>query len=137
LPGNSNPANAGTSGATANGQAVRPNQSNGSAAAAGSTPTTGNPGDNSDNNGMAKDATGHNPASGRGSNTITNPGTSGTAQWFWIGLLGIMVLLFIFAVLFARNRGRGHIDQNDPAFRATSNRREDQRPDEERYRKVG
>jgi hypothetical protein len=137
LPGNSNPANAGTSDASTNGQAVRPNQSNGSAAAAGNTPTTGNPGDNSDNNGMAKDATGHNPASGRGSNTITNPGTGGTAQWFWIALLAIMVILFACAVLFARNRGRGNIDQNDPALRATSNRDDQMRRDEEKYRKVG
>jgi len=137
LPGNSNPANAGTTDANTNGQAVRPNQSNGSAAAAGNTPSTSNPGDNSDNNGMAKDATGHNPASGRGSNTITNPGTSGTVQWFWIALLGIMVILFAFAVLFARNRGRGNIEPDDPALGATTNRNDQVRRDDEKYRKVG
>jgi hypothetical protein len=136
LPGRSNPANSATQNGSANGQAVNPNQSGAA--------TTGNPGDNSDNNGMAKDDTGNNPASGRGSNTITNPGTSGTVQWFWIAL-AIIVGVILLGVLFSRNRARGNIDNNDPALKATdSNRREfqrgpqnDARKDDERIRRVG
>ena len=81
MPGNANPAEAAGKEGRANRQAVNPNQKGANAA-----PEVGNPGDNSDNNGMAKDDTGNNPASGRGSNTITNPGTAGTVQWFWIAL---------------------------------------------------
>jgi hypothetical protein len=137
LPGDSNPANAATTDGQANGQAVNPNQ-NGAA-------TTGNPGDNSDNNGMAKDASGNNPASGRGSNTITNPGTAGTVQWFWIAL-AIIVGIILLGVLFSRNRARGNIDRTDPALRATDagrndfqrsgNQNEAERKDE-RIRRVG
>ena len=127
LPGNSNPANAASRDGGANGQALNPDQS--------ASPTVGNPGDNSDNNGMAKDDTGNNAAKGR-SNTITNPGTAGTTQWFWIAL-GIIVGLFLIGVLVSRTRARGNIDRTDPALRATDNRtQEDQRRDE-RIRRAG
>ena len=62
VPGNANPAEAAGKEGRANRQAVNPNQKGANAA-----PEVGNPGDNSDNNGMAKDDTGNNPASGRGS----------------------------------------------------------------------
>lgn len=127
LPGNSNPANAATKDGTANGQAVNPNQNASTAA--------GNPGDNSDNNGMAKDDTGNNPAKGR-SNTITNPGTAGTTQWFWIAL-GIIVGLFLIGILVSRTRARGNIDRTDPALRATDTRARDEQTRDERIRRVG
>lgn len=127
LPGNSNPANAATKEGGANGQAVNPNQN--------ASPAVGNPGDNSDNNGMAKDDTGNNPAKGR-SNTITNPGTSGTTQWFWIAL-GIIIGLFLIGILVSRTRVRGNIDQTDPALRATDTHIRDEQKRDERIRRVG
>ena len=134
LPGNSNPANAATSGAGANGQAVQPNgaQSGTPGTAAGNTP---NSGDNSDNNGMGKDASGNNPASGRGSNTITNPGTAGTVQWFWVAL-GIIIAVVLIGVLMSRNRAGANIDRADPALRSTRDRKEVDRRDDQ-IRRVG
>ena len=127
LPGNSNPANAASKEGSANGQAVNPNQN--------ASPAVGNPGDTSDNNGMAKDDTGNNPAKGR-SNTITNPGTAGTTQWFWIAL-GIIVGLFLIGILVSRNRARGNIDRTDPALRATDIHSRDEQKRDERIRRVG
>lgn len=128
LPGNANPANAAKRDGSANGRAVNPNQSAGS--------SVGNPGDNSDNNGMAKDDTGNNPASGRGPNTITNPGTAGTAQWFWIAL-GIIIGLFLIGILVSRTRARGNIDSTDPALRVTDIRSRDEQRRDERTRRAG
>ena len=127
LPGNANPANAATKEGGANGQAVNPNQSG--------TPSVGNPGDNSDNNGMQKDATGNNQAKGR-SNTITNPGTAGTTQWFWIAL-AIVIALFLIGVLVSRSRARANIDRTDPALRATDTRTRDEQRRDDRIRRVG
>ena len=67
---------------------------------------------------MAKDDTGNNPASGRGSNTITNPGTAGSRQWFWIAL-GVIIVVAIIAALASRNRVTTNIDNQDPALRAS------------------
>jgi hypothetical protein len=119
LPGKSNPANASTSDARANGKAVTPDTSKSGTpgTAAGNAPKTG------DNNGMATDDSGNNPASGRGSNTITNPGTGGTVQWFWMAL-GIVIALIVIGVLVSRNRARGNIDETDPALRATQDRKD-------------
>ena len=132
LPGRANPANAGTSDAGANGQAVRPNspQSGTPGTAAGSA---GNAGDNSDNGGMAKDATGHNAAKGD-SNTITNPGTSGVNSWLWMALI-IIVAIVLFAALLGRNRTRGNIDPTDPALRATEDRNKAVRDRDEQTRR--
>src|SRR5256885_7058250 len=132
LPGNSSPANATGRDAQANGKAVRPNGANGGTpgTAAGSA---NNPPDNSDNNGMAKDDTGNNPASGRGSNTITNPGTGGARQWFWLAL-GIIVALVVIGALVGRNRATVNIDQNDPALRATRDRDDIDRRDDQMRR---
>ncbi|HVH86461.1 MAG TPA: hypothetical protein VM912_07030 [Terriglobales bacterium] len=131
LPGNANPANAATNEGRANRQAVNPNQKGATAA-----PELGNPGDNSDNNGMAKDDTGNNAASGRGSNTITNPGTAGTVQWFWIALAVIIGVVLI-GVLASRNRARANIEPTDPALRATDTRRDFDRKEDERIRRAG
>jgi cobalamin biosynthesis Mg chelatase CobN len=127
LPGNSNPANAATSDAGANAQAVKPNgaKSGTAGTAAGNTP---NSGDNSDNNGMAKDDTGNNAASGRGSKTITNPGTAGTVQWFWIAL-GVIIAVVLIGILMSRNRADANIDSTDPALRSTRDRK-DRRDDQ-------
>jgi hypothetical protein len=89
---------------------------------------------------MQKDATGNNPAKGR-SNTITNPGTAGTTQWFWIAL-AIVIGLFLIGILVSRTRARGNIDRTDPALRATDTRaRDEQRRTEQdrddRIRRVG
>jgi hypothetical protein len=131
LPGDANPANAATRDAQANGRAVRPNSAgSASGSAAGST---ANPSDNGDNNGMAKDDTGNNPASGRGSNTITNPGTGGARQWFWLAL-GIIVALVVIGALVGRNRATVNIDQNDPALRATRDRDDIDRRDDQMRR---
>ncbi|GEM_PF-2706410 len=127
LPGRSNPANAAAGEGSANGQAVNPNQS--------ASPNAGNAGDNSDNNGMQKDDTGNNPAKGN-SNTITNPGTAGTTQWFWIAL-AIVIGLFLIGILVSRNRARGNIDRTDPALRATDTRTRDDQKRDERIRRVG
>ena len=127
LPGRSNPANAATTEGNANGQAVNPNQS--------ATPNAGNAGDNSDNNGMAKDDTGNNAAKGR-SNTITNPGTAETMQWFWIAL-GIIIGLFLIGMLVSRSRARANIDRTDPALRATDTRSRDEQRRDDRIRRVG
>ena len=126
LPGNSNPANAASKEGRANRQTVNPNQKGANAA-----PEVGNPGDNSDNNGMAKDDTGNNAASGRGSNTITNPGTAGTVEWFWIALALIIGVVLI-GVLANRSRARGNIEPSDPALRATDTSRDLERKDFER-----
>ncbi|HWC16574.1 MAG TPA: hypothetical protein VG498_06150 [Terriglobales bacterium] len=136
LPGNANPANSATREGRANRQAVNPNQKGANAA-----PEVGNPGDNSDNNGMAKDDTGNNPASGRGSNTITNPGTAGTVQWFWIAL-ALIVGVVLIGVLVSRNRVRDNIEPSDPAWRATDagrdvERKEFDRRENERIRRAG
>jgi hypothetical protein len=119
LPGNANPANASTSDARANGKVVTPDKAKSGTpgTAAGNAPKTG------DNNGMATDDSGNNPASGRGANTITNPGTGGTVQRFWMAL-GIVIALLLIGVLVSRNRARGNIDQTDPALRATQDRRD-------------
>lgn len=120
LPGKANPANASTSDARANGKAVTPDNSKSGppGTAAGNAPKTG------DNNGMATDDSGNNPASGRGAgNTIANPGTAGTVQWFWMAL-GIVIALILIGVLVSRNRARGNIDQTDPALRATQDRKD-------------
>ena len=110
----SNPANASRD-AQANGKAVRSNGANGGTpgTAAGSA---NNPPDNSDNNGMAKDDTGNNPASGRGPKTITNPGTAGTRQWFWIAL-AVIIAVALIAAIASRNRVTTNIDDRDPALR--------------------
>lgn len=136
LPGNTNPSQAATKEGSANRQAVNPNQKGANAA-----PEVGNPGDNSDNNGMAKDDTGNNPASGRGSNKITNPGTSGTVQWFWIAL-ALIVGVILIGILVSRNRVRDNIEPSDPALRASQTRRDFprrdvDRGDDERIRRAG
>jgi len=136
VPGNANPAEAAGKEGRANRQAVNPNQKGTNAA-----PEVGNPGDNSDNNGMAKDDTGNNPASGRGSNTITNPGTAGTVQWFWIAL-ALIVGVVLIGILASRNRVRDNIEPSDPALRAGETRpdlaqRDLDRRDEERIRRAG
>jgi len=117
LPGNANPANAATTDGRTNGKAVAPNNANSGTpgTAAGNARKTG------DNNGMATDDSGNNPASGRGGNTISNPGTGGTAQWFWMAL-GLVIALILIGVLVSRNRARGNIDESDPALRATQER---------------
>jgi hypothetical protein len=119
LPGDANPANAAASDGRTNGKAVTPDnaKSGTPGTAAGNTPKTG------DNNGMATEDSGDNPASGRGANTITNPGTAGTVQWFWMAL-GIVIALILIGVLVSRNRARGNIDQTDPGLRATQNRKD-------------
>lgn len=119
MPGNANPANSVATDGRANGKAVTPDdaKSGTPGTAAGNAPKTG------DNNGMATDDSGNNPASGRGANTITNPGTAGTVQWFWMAL-GIVIALILIGVLVSRNRARGNIDQTDPALRATQDRRD-------------
>jgi len=136
LPGNANPADATTKEGKANRQAVNPNQKGANAA-----PEVGNPGDNSDNNGMAKDDTGNNPASGRGSNTITKPGTAGTVQWFWIAL-ALIVGVVLIGILASRNRMGGNIEPEDPALRASETRgdfarRDPDQRDDERIRRAG
>jgi hypothetical protein len=117
LPGNANPANAATTDGRANGKAVTPDnaKSGTPGTASGNAPKTG------DNNGMATDDSGNNPASGRGGNTITNPGTGGTAEWFWMAL-GLVIALILIGVLVSRNRARGNIDESDPALRETRDR---------------
>lgn len=132
LPGKANPANAGTSDAGANGQAVRPSANQGGTPGTASG-SAGNAGDNSDNNGMAKDATGHNAAKGE-SNTITNPGTSGVNSWLWMALIIIVAIVF-FAALLGRNRTRGNIDPTDPALRATEDRNQAIRDRDEQARR--
>ncbi|MBV9074244.1 MAG: hypothetical protein JOZ10_11470 [Acidobacteria bacterium] len=129
LPDNANPSRS-PSDATANGQAVQPNgASSGTAGtASGNTPNSGN-------NGMAKDDTGNNPASGRGSNTITNPGTGGTVQWFWVAL-GIIIALIAISAVLSRNRSNATIDRADPALRATRDGNDGDRRDDQ-IRKVG
>ena len=131
LPNKSNPANAATGDAGVNGQAVRPNT------AKSGTPGTaaGNSPDNSDNNGMSKDDAGSNLASGRGANKITNPGTSGTVQWFWIAL-GIIVAVVLIGVLLSRSRAEANIDRNDPAVRVMRERKDADRPND-RIRRAG
>lgn len=129
LPGKSNPANTATSDASANGQAVQPNGAK-SGTAGTAAGNTANPGDNSDNNGMAKDDTGNNPASGRGSNKITNPGTAGTVQWFWIAL-GIVIAVILIGALVTRNRAETNIEPTDPAVRATRERKDTDRRDDQ------
>ena len=131
LPGKSNPANAGTSDAGTNGQAVQPNSS-GSGTPGTAAGNAQNPPDNSDNNGMAKDATGANAAKGN-SNTITNPGTAGVNSWLWVALIIIVAIVF-FAVILGRNRARGNINPSDPALRATRDRDEPTRRDDQTRR---
>lgn len=127
LPDKTNPANA-SSDAGTNGQAVRPNAAGSGTpgTAAGNTP---NSGDNSDNNGMAKDDTGSNAAKGN-SNKITNPGTAGVNSWFWMALIVILAVIF-FAALLGRNRARANIDPADPAMRATRDRDDGRRRDDQ------
>jgi hypothetical protein len=131
LTNKSNPANAAISEAGVNGQAVRPNtaKSGTPGTAAGNTP------DNRDNNGMSKDDAGSNLASGRGANKLTNPGTSGTVQWFWTAL-GIILAVVLIGVLLSRNRAEANIDRNDPAVRLMRERKDADRRDE-RIRKAG
>jgi len=114
LPGDSNPANAGTRDAQANGSAVRP-KSNGGApgTAAGSS---ANPADSNDTNGVKRDDTGSNPAAGHTPTTSTNSGTIGRSEWFWIAL-GIFVLLILIGALMGRNRVATEIEETDPALR--------------------
>jgi hypothetical protein len=87
---------------------------------------------------MAKDATGNNPASGRGSNTFTSPGTSGTTPWFWLALIIVIALFAIGLALRGRNRVRANIEPTDPAIRAAGEQKDaDVRRREDQIRKVG
>src|SRR5262249_58085188 len=89
------------------------------------TAAANNPPDSSDNNGMQKDDTGNNPASGRGSRTITNPGTGGVRQWFWL-VLAIVIVTALIAALVSRNRVTTNIDERDSALPASRQRHLDQ-----------
>lgn len=130
LPGDSNPANAATRDAQANGSAVRPNSDN--KATAGTA--AGDNAKSADNSGLKRDDTGSNPTTGHAPTNITNPETRG--QWFWIAL-GIFVALVLIGALIGRSRAAADLDQTDPTFRSTREpdvmRREEiyrRRPDE-------
>ena len=112
LPGDSNPANAGTRDGQANGSAVRPNSDNRATAGTGA----GNNAHSSDNSGLKRDDTGSNPTTGHAPTNITNPETRG--QWFWIAL-GIFVVLVLVGALIGRSRAAADLDQTDPSLGRT------------------
>jgi len=133
LPGSSNPANAATSDAAANGQAVRPNSSQSG------TPGTGagNPANGSDHtdNGIQRNGVGKNPVNGSIQTPTTDRGTFSVGQWFWIAL-AFVVGLIVIGVLASRRRAREEIDSRDLASRITSIRRGEDRRDDQ-IRKAG
>ena len=114
LPGDTNPAKAGTRDAQANGSAVRPDGANGRTP--GTAGSSANPADSNDNNGIKKDDTGSNPAAGHSPTTSTNPGIGERTQWFWIAL-GIFAVLILIGALVGRNRATADSDQTYPTLR--------------------
>jgi len=129
LPGDSNPANAGTRDGQANGGAIHPGSASGGTpgTAAGNT----NPADSTDNNGIKRDDTGSNPAAGHSPINTTNPGIGERSQWFWTAL-GIFVVLILIGALVGRNRATRDSDQTYPTLRTP--REPDVIPREEIYR---
>lgn len=101
LPGNSNPANAATGDAGANGQAMRPNPSQSG------TPGTaaGNAPNGNDNNGIKSNGVGKSPVNGSSQIPNANRGALRVVQWFWIAL-GFVVGLIVIGVLASRRRVR-------------------------------
>ena len=122
LPGDANPANAQTRDGRANGQAVRPNQS--SSASAGTAASR-------DNSAARRDDTGSNPAAGAPTNA-TRLGTGGL-PWFWVAL-GVIVALVVIGALVGRSRSTVNIDQTDPGLRATRERDDIDRRDDQMRR---
>lgn len=113
-----------TSSTSANGAAGTAGSStpNGAAGTAGSNPP------NSDNPMTPPDL-----SKNRG--TFTAPGRTSNVPWFWLALVIIVGVIAILA-LFNRNRARGNIDRTDPALRATRDRSEPIRRDDN-IRRVG
>ena len=103
LSGNSNPTNAATGDAGANGKAMRPNpsQSGTPGTAAGNAP---NGNDNTDN-GIKSNGVGKSPVNGSSQIPDANRGTLRVAQWFWIAL-GFVVGLIVIGVFASRRRVR-------------------------------
>lgn len=115
LPGDTNPANAGTRDAQANGSAVRPDSNSGGAPGTAAS-SSANPADSNDNNGVKRDDTGSNPAAGHSPTTSTNPGMGERSQWLWIAL-GIFAVLILIGALVGRSRATMDSDQTYPTLR--------------------
>ena len=103
LPGDSNPANAGTRDGKANGKAVSPN----------SDSRNGNPAQSADSNGLKRDDTGSNPAAPHAP-TNTDMGPRLFAPWLWIAL-GIIAVIALISAL-SRSRATD-VDDRDPRWR--------------------
>ena len=131
LPGNSNPANATTGGAGANGQAMRPNasQSGTPGTAAGKAPIRS---DNTDN-GIKRDV-GKNPVNGISQIPSTNRGTFTVVQWLWPALF--VAGLIVIGLLASRRRAREEIDFRDRTSRIRT-LREGDHPRNDELRRAG
>lgn len=118
MPGNSNPANAATGDAGANGQALRPNpsQSGTPGTAAGNVAN----GRDTAGNGIKRNGVGKSPINGGASSSNTNESTFSALEWFWLGL-AFVVGLIVIGVLANRRQERGERDS-----RIATTRRDDQ-----------